>query len=259
MKKSILALLLAVSPLFSALCQQTEGMVAYDQKINMHKRIQDEAMKAMVPEFRTNKMQLAFRGSESLFKAAEQPNEESENSDGNGATVRIVMKAPQNEAYRNYDTQKSIELRELAGQKFLVEDTLRRNPWKLTGESKKIQGYDCMQATYINKANNQPNAAQPSAAQPNAGQPIVAWFAEAIPVPIGPANFGGLPGLILEVNINDGDIVYSVSKIEFKKLSNSDLKTPSGGKKITDAEFNKKRDDFMKEMGGQGGIRIIRN
>jgi hypothetical protein len=37
------------------------------------------------------------------------------------------------------------------------------------------------------------------------------------------------------------------------------LKTPSGGKKITDAEFVKKRDEFMKEMGGQGGIRMIRN
>lgn len=244
MKKNLLALVFILSPWLIALAQQNEGVVLYDQKINMHKRLQDEAMKAMVPEFRTNKMVLNIRGTESLFKAAEQPNEESENSDANGNTVRMVIRVPQNETYRNYDAQKSIELRELAGQKFLIEDTLKRTPWKFSGETKKIQGYDCMKATMTNKANN---------------QPIVAWFTEAIAVPSGPAGFGGLPGLILEVNVNDGDMVYTVSKVEFKKLSSSDLKTPSGGKKITEAEFTKKRDEFMKEMGGQGGIRVIRN
>ena len=245
MKKNTLLLIFALCPLLFAFGQQNEGVISYDHKINMHKRLQDESMKAMVPEFRTNKMQLNIRGSESLFKAAEQqPNEESENSDANGNTVRMVIRVPQNETYRNYEAQKSIELRELAGQKFLIEDTLRRMPWKLSGETKKIQGYDCMKATMTNKATN---------------QPIVAWFTEAIPVPSGPASFGGLPGLILEVDVNDGDMFYTMSKAEFKKLTGSDLKTPSGGKKITDAEFTKKRDEFMKEMGGQGGIRIIRN
>lgn len=245
MKKKILTLLVGISTAIYGYGQQNEGVVFYDQKINMHKRMQDESMKAMMPEFRTNKMQLTIRASESLFKAADQqPNEENESSDGNGATVRMVLRAPQNETYRNYETQRSIELRELAGQKFLIEDTLRRLPWKLTGDTKKIQGYDCLKATMINKATN---------------QPIVAWFAEAIPVPSGPAGFGGLPGLILEVDVNDGDMIYNMTKIDFKKLGNADLKTPTGGKKITEAEFTKKRDEFMKEMGGQGGIRIIRN
>ncbi len=246
MKKQLLLFLLAVSPFVTAIAQHNEGIVSYDQKINMHKRLQDESMKAMIPEFRTNKMQLSFRGSESLYKAAEQPaNEESDNSDGNGNTVRMVIRVPQNETYRNYDLQKNVEIRELAGQKFLVEDTLKRMPWKLTGETKKIQNYDCMKATMINKANN---------------QPIVAWFTEAIPVPSGPAGFGGLPGLILEVDVNDGDMVYKTTKIDFKSLTGNDLKTPSGGKKITNAEFNKKRDEYMKEMGASGGgIRIIRN
>ena len=173
MKKNLLLLILSFSPLLSVLGQQNEGVVFYDQKINMHKRLQDENMKAMVPEFRTNKMQLNIRGSESLFKAAEQPNEESESNDGNGTNVRMVIRVPQNETYRNYEAQKTIELRELAGQKFLIEDTLKRMPWKLTGETKKIQSYDCMKATMTSKATN---------------QPIVAWFTEAIPAPSGPAR-----------------------------------------------------------------------
>lgn len=243
MKKITLSLLL-IGALLQAFGQQNEGLVLYDQKINMHKRMQDESMKAMVPEFRTNKMQLLIRATESLFKVAAQPNDEEENTDGNGNTVRMVIRVPQNETYRNYETQKSVELRELAGQKFLIEDTLRRMPWKLAGETKKIQGYECMKATMTNKVNN---------------QPIVAWFTEAIPVPSGPAGFGGLPGLILEVDVNDGDMLYTLTKAEFKKLAATDIKLPSGGKKITEAEFTKKRDEFMKEMGGQGGIRIIRN
>ncbi|WP_207855766.1 hypothetical protein, partial [Pseudomonas sp. 79_C] len=60
-------------------------------------------------------------------------------------------------------------------------------------------------------------------------------------------------------DVNEGDMIYSLTKAEFKKLEASDVKIPSGGKKITEAEFTKKRDEFMKEMGGQGGIRIIRN
>ncbi len=243
MKKTSLSLIL-IFCLLQAFGQQNEGVLLYDQKINMHKRMQDESMKAMVPEFRTNKMQLLVRASESLFKAAAQPNEDEENTDANGNTVRMVIRVPQNETYRNYETQKSVELRELAGQKFLIEDTLRRMPWKLAGETKKIQGYECMKATTTNKVNN---------------QPIVAWFTEAIPIPSGPAGFGGLPGLILEVDVNDGDMIYSLTKAEFKKLAANDIKLPSGGKKITEAEFTKKRDEFMKEMGGQGGIRIIRN
>ena len=246
MKNQLLVFLLAMSPVVAVVAQQNEGVVSYDQKINMHKRIQDESMKAMMPEFRINKMQLTFKGSESLYKAAvQQQNDESESTDGNGATVRMVIRVPQNETYRNYELQKNVEIRELAGKKFLVEDTLKRMPWKLTGEMKKIQNYDCMKATMINKVNN---------------QPIVAWFTEAIPVPSGPAGFGGLPGLILEVDVNDGDMTYLMTKVDFKSLTNNDLKAPSGGKKITDAEFTKKRDEYMKEMGASGGgIRIIRN
>lgn len=244
MKKKILTLLVGVSAVIHAYAQQNEGVVHYDHKINLHKRITNEDMRAMVPEFRTTKMQLNINSSESLFKVVEQFNQESEASDGNGNTVRTIFRAPQNEIYRNYDTQRSIELRELAGQKFLIEDTLRRTPWKFTADTKKIQGYDCLKATMINKSNN---------------HPIVAWFTEAIPLSSGPENFGGLPGLILEVDVNDGEHIYTMTKIDFKKLSKEELKTPTGGKKITAAEFTKKRDEFMKEMGGQGGIRIIRN
>ncbi|WP_247237308.1 GLPGLI family protein [Telluribacter sp. SYSU D00476] len=239
MKKILLSLLIAVYSLGSTLAQTNEGIVLYDQKINMHRRLPDESMKAMMPEFHTDKMQLALRGAESLYKNVEVSDVDEEVTDQNGNAMRMVIRVPQNEIYRNFDQKKGVELRELAGQKFLIQDELKQTPWKLTGETKKINGYDCMKATYT---------------QPERNQPVVAWFTEAIPVPSGPAGYGGLPGLILELDVNDSEIVYTATKLDFKKLSNTDLKVPAGGKKVTEAQFNKIRDDFMKERGGM--IRI---
>jgi len=76
--------------------------------------------------------------------------------------------------------------------------------------------------------------------------------------------FGGLPGMIMEANANDGEVIFTAKKIEFKKLSKDDFRKPSGGKKVIEAEFTKQREAWMKEMGIQnggsgGGIRIIRN
>ncbi len=44
------------------------GAVIYERKINMHKTIQDEQMKAMIPEFRTSKHMLLFSDSISVYK-----------------------------------------------------------------------------------------------------------------------------------------------------------------------------------------------
>lgn len=228
---------------------KSEGVVVYEHKMNLHKNMKDEAMKAMVPEFRTTEMQLNFKGAESLYKGIPKDEEDEgiTNSDGNGQT-RIVIKMPQNEMYRNFDTQESIETQNLAGQKFLIIDSLKKANWKLTGEIKKIHGYDCMKATSMSKVDN---------------RPVVAWFAEAIPVSHGPTTFGGLPGLIMEVDVNDGQMIYTTKKIDFKAITKDDLKKPTSGKKVTQAEFDKQRDEWMKEMGIQPGsgtrMKIIRN
>jgi GLPGLI family protein len=44
-------------------------------------------------------------------------------------------------------------------------------------------------------------------------QTIIAWFALDIPVSAGPDRYTGLPGLILEININKGALVISAETI----------------------------------------------
>ncbi|MFM1935000.1 MAG: hypothetical protein RL360_1881, partial [Bacteroidota bacterium] len=54
-------------------------------------------------------------------------------------------------------------------------------------------------------------------------------------------------GLILELDINDGDVVITASKVEFKKLTNEFNLKKIKGKKISDAEYTKIIADFIKD------------
>jgi GLPGLI family protein len=69
-------------------------------------------------------------------------------------------------------------------------------------------------------------------------QKVTAWFANNFPVPIGPELYFGLPGAILELDINDGDIVITAKKIELKALT-EDINLPKKmkGKKITGKQY----------------------
>ncbi len=87
---------------------------------------------------------------------------------------------------------------------------------------------------------------------------IMAWFTSDIPVPAGPPEFGGqLPGLILELNINNGRQLFTALEIS-PKVNVSQIKEPKGGKRLTSAEFRKERENLMEEMrkNNPGGNRI---
>jgi hypothetical protein len=60
------------------------------------------------------------------------------------------------------------------------------------------------------------------------------------------------------VDINNGERVIVARQIEFRELKKSEMKVPSSGQKVTQAEFRKIVDETMKQMGGRGGM-IIRN
>ncbi len=89
--------------------------------------------------------------------------------------------------------------REVLGKRYLVEDDLPKYKWKILNEIKEIEGYLCMKAeTY----------------DPVKDQTIHAWFSDGIIFSGGPEGFAGLPGMILELNINDGDVVVTATDIK---------------------------------------------
>lgn len=210
----------------------------------------DEAMLEKIPKTRTQKMKLAFSATENMYKSAEVEESAGDMTFNNDAGATIVMKTSRGgmELYNNVAEARKVQLREFAGKKFLIEDSLRQTPWKLSGDTKEIKGYLCQKATFTRMQNGKP-------------QNVVAWYTLDIPVSAGPEGFGGLPGLILEAIVGDAQSVITATNVEFRALKKDEIKIPSGGKKVTEAEFRKIMDEYAKEMQSEGGqnIRIIRH
>ena len=209
--------------------QLREGKILYQRKVNMHKRLtgEQESMKNMVPEFTTFKLELLFSETESIFKQIEEEEDIRDQVGGPQEGRIIVRMGAGNETYKNYSAGKVIELRELGPKKYIIEDSFHIQPWKLDEtESKTIKGYNCKKATTKNLQ----------------GFDVIAWYTDQIRCPSGPELYGGLPGMILELNIGDGEIVYSPLEI----VTNADqklVKAPTNGKKITRKEFQKMMDE----------------
>jgi GLPGLI family protein len=221
--------------------QQTEGMILFEEKVNVHRNLPPEAedMKAMIPEFRTSQSELYFSASESLYRNAEEEDE----MEGENQGMVLKFQRPESIHYRNFTSKRKVDMREFMGKTYLIEDSLSGRNWRITGETKKILGYDCLRAVTSDTSRK---------------QDIAAWFTDALPLPTGPAAFDQLPGTILEVDINSGELVLLAKKVEFKKLKKGDLEAPKKGEKVTDAAFKKIVDDRLKDMGGRP-VRIMRN
>lgn len=124
--------------------------------------------------------------------------------------------------YRNFKDSKKVDWIELLGKTYLIEEDYVRPKWKILNEIKEVAGYVCMKAESVDTIKS---------------QKIVAWFTDAIPVSSGPEQFYGLPGMILEINKNDGDVVIVATNIEFN-IPNQVVKLPKlKGKKVTTPYF----------------------
>lgn len=242
MKINTLLLVIATLWCGFASAQNSEGIIQFEEKVNMHRSLPPEAadMKAMIPEFRTQKSELLFNATESLYRNVE---EEEDDDEVGGGGINIRMQRPEAIYYRNLAAMRKVNSQEFFGKKYLVEDTITAGNWKVTAESKQILGYNCLKATTSDTTRK---------------REIVAWFTDALPLAAGPAQFGQLPGMILQIDINDGEIVMTAQKVEFKKLKKGELVAPTKGEKITEAEFQKIVADRMRENGGRQ-MRIIRN
>jgi GLPGLI family protein len=166
--------------------------------------------------------------------------------------------------YKNFAEGKSIESRELGAKTYLIEDSIKPRNWKLTGETKQILGYTCRKATStetipagtirINRNGN--NASADTTPPPPPKTVLVeAWYSEGITAPVGPESYGMLPGVILELNVDNGAMIYTALEIK-KEVNKKEIKEPKKGKKITRREYMEMQRELM--GGGNGGGRMIR-
>lgn len=125
---------------------------------------------------------------------------------------------------RDFKANKMRDHIEMHDKKYVIEDDLNEIKWRIMSEMKEVAGHLCLKATTFDSLKN---------------QTIVAWFAQDIPVSAGPERYHGLPGLILELDYNEGALVISASSVEFRAVKPEELNLPVKlkGKVIKNAEF----------------------
>ncbi len=115
---------------------------------------------------------------------------------------------------------------------FIILDSLQTK-WNITSESKKIENFICYKATQeitiINGTKNTDRSAK------ILKKTLTAWFSPEIPYSFGPAGYGGLPGLIIE--LQDENKVFGLQKLEALP-ENTKINLPIKGKEISSTEYN---------------------
>jgi GLPGLI family protein len=231
-------MLLLVCMAMPATAQQTdsEGVITYEERVDIHRRIPEEQMqyKSMVPQFRTGRYELFFSPGESHFK----PVEEDDISSGSGG-VKVMMRRPEKEMYTDVQTGESITQQEFMGKVYLIVDTLGIDPWKFGDEKREIAGYECRMAYYNDTVNR---------------QDITVWFTPLIHPFVGPDRFSRLPGTVLAVDINNGEVVYVAREVTFRSIRKREIRKPVKGERVSPGEFRRKMDEHMEKTGGRGGV-----
>ena len=246
--------------------QQKQGQVTYERTVQMQVSFagMNDEMQRMIPKSRTDKFELIFGNNQSLWKSAEQEEEDIvHGGDEGGVQIRMVGQGTNDVIHNNFDSRKRVEQREIMDKKFIIDDSIPVMKWKMTGETKSILNHTCMKATTTQITPRMQTTIDNGKMERKEvidTSYIVAWFANDIPVPAGPSEFQGqLPGLILEMDIANGRQTFKAISIN-EKADLALLKEPTGKKRYSPEEFRKERDKMFEEMqrnrGGPG--RVIR-
>ncbi len=265
MKKIIIAgCLLFTAGITNA--QQKEGKVVYERVSQMVARFNINGADQEMPQTRKDNFELIFGPTTSLWRAVEK-DDDNDIAGGDGVQVRMIIAGSNDVLFTNFGNGKRTEKREFMDKTFIVDDSVSKLKWKMTGETKTILNHTCMKAVVekistqmrmnINNGVMERKEIQDTAT-------VIAWYAVDIPVPAGPAEYQGqLPGLILEMDINNGKQRFTVTSLS-EKADLAEIKEPTGKKHYTAAEFKAEREKLMAEMqknnqGGRGNIQIRGN
>ncbi len=212
-----------------AIGQEKEGVITYEQVIHwssiyakMDFLSQEEKDRIKLTwgnddEGNKTKMKLYFTPNQSKYTYESQ---QSVSDDG-----RYSWQNDDYVIFRDFEREKKTELIEMLGKTYLIEDSLKMPKWKVMNKIKDINGHVCMLAV-----------AQDTIKKLK----VEAWFAHDLPIPVGPGQYFGLPGAILELDMNEGDVVITATIIEFKPVGEAiDLPKKMKGRKINNDQYDK--------------------
>lgn len=275
----LLSVLLLFFLVIGARAQDFQGQATYESKTTVDfdfgGRDMSPEMKKRILENMKNALEktfiLTFNKSESTYKEEEKL----EAPGQGGGRFRMMGNFTAGLQYKNIKQNQLLQEQEFFGKQFLINDSLPKYDWKLSGETKQIGQYTCYKATAVKKVDEldfrsmrprRPKDQSKDEANDKTTDStqtkkltdliempkevtITAWYTPQIPVSLGPGEYQGLPGLILEVNADRTTILCS--KIILNPQEKNDIKVPSKGKEVSKkeyAEIVKKKMEEMREM-----------
>jgi GLPGLI family protein len=114
------------------------------------------------------------------------------------------------------------------GYVYLYEEDIPIQEWTIQQDTATISGYKCQKATCTFR-----------------GRDYLAWFTNEIPINNGPYKFGGLPGLI--VNIEDLKSYYTFLLTNIENTHDTILFEKKNYTKMSRADYTKIRRRFIKD------------
>jgi GLPGLI family protein len=208
-----------------------------------------EQMEAQMRKMFQKTYILDFTKSESMFKQ-KQELDGPKVPKSSGAIIMIGgMAGGRDVLYKNIKEKRMANKTDLMGKIFLIKDNLVSYDWELTGETKNIGNYTCYKAVFEKEEESIEIKMIDGEVKEEKGmkkRTIVAWYTPDVPISNGPKNFGGLPGLILEVN--DGNETIMCSEIVLNPKEVKEIKEPIKGKIVTRKKFAEISLEKTKEM-----------
>ncbi|NVJ89865.1 MAG: GLPGLI family protein [Flavobacteriaceae bacterium] len=208
---------------------------------------------------------LEFNQTESLFKE----DEKLESPGNSGRGFRFGGFGGAGTTYKNTKDKVALEATEFFGKNFLVSDEMETPKWEMSTETKKIGNYTCYKATMMkdvdpldmtnmrrrnrsndNKEETKKDSTKTTKISDELEVPkqilVTAWYTPQIPVTNGPAEYWGLPGLILEVNA--GRTTMLCTELVLNPTDEIKIEAPTKGEKITRKKYTKTVTQKMEEM-----------
>lgn len=271
------------------IAQDFQGKAYYFSKTGMNmdfggRQLSEDQKKAIAERMKSafeKTFILTFDKSAATYKEEEQL----ETTGGGGRWGAMLSGFTSNNYYKDVKKGEYYDQREFYGKNFLIKDSLQTYQWTMVNETKKIGNYTCFKAVTTKKVSEamdwramrrkarelRDQREKESGDQANTGDAperpeipdeieVVAWYTPEIPISQGPGSYWGLPGLILE--IQEGRTTLLCNKIVLNAEEREEIKAPTKGKEVSQAEFDeitKKKveemiEQFSTQRRGRGGF-----
>ncbi len=213
------------------------GKITYERRISQfaallssesQDNIWTEELKKQFPKVVADNYTLQFNNKESFYYLTK------ENPDNK--YINMIFKPTEtNYVNQKHESGMVTNAASVFETNYLVNDSLVKYEWKITGEVRDIAGFECKKA--VTKICD--------------SVVVVAFYTDQIPVQAGPENFNGLPGMILGIAVPRLGTTIFATSISLQPAPNYVLPTLSKPKKSTikqlDADLVKTTKDWGKE------------